>query len=403
MNVLQVNGLYSCGGAETIARELYLYFDKKEGINSYFISGFKSKNDIDNVNIIYESYLLRVLNRLMTNNHKRTPKSMPFTVMYLKRFIRKNNVDVVHFHNTHGNYLGIKDVKEISKVVPVVWTLHDSWALTGHCASPFECGQWMSCCKNCEHLDYYFATPKKSWVKQEFKWKNEYYPNNGITFVTPSAWLMKQAKTRMLPNEKFFIVNNGIRTDEFLILDKIESRKKLGLPTDKKIIGVIATNLNTPQKGFHLLVDALLKIENIDKYHLVFVGDGEGLSEKLPCTYTSLGTIIDKEKLNQFYSSLDLLVNPTLMESFGLVNVEAMASGTPVLVFDVGPLKEIVDEKAGWIVERIDSDSLSSAISAAFVNQAILKEKADNAPKIAQEYSIDKMAESYLKIYEGLI
>src|SRR3546814_10331965 len=60
---------------------------------------------------------------------------------------------MLHCHNLHGGYFDLRELARFSKLLPVVLTLHDEWAYTGHCAYTFGCERWRSGCGQCPHLD----------------------------------------------------------------------------------------------------------------------------------------------------------------------------------------------------------------------------------------------------------
>lgn len=404
MNVLFINTLYDGGGAENIARELFKNMGKKA--NVYFLGGFNTKPiEEDNVFLIYPNLFFRVINRVLTKNHSHKSKTILLSKMALKRLIKKYDIDLVHIHNAHGNYLGINDIKYLLDTVPVVWAIHDCWIMTGHCASPADCDGWKTGCKNCEHLDYYPPFKNKRDVKDFFNLKKDSFTKKGVNFVVPSTWIKNQVSENMLLGESISVIGNGIDIDKFVPLDKKEIRNKYNIPNDKNVIGIISAHLNIPQKGIGLLVDAINGIDDIDNYHLVIAGgDEDFLKGKIKCPCTYLGYLNDESNLSEFYSSLDLLINPSLVEAFGLINIEAMSCGTPALTFDIGPMREIIDEKVGWIADDPTPESLRRTIERIFSNREELSKKSSNAREyVDKNYSISSMTDKYYDLYKKVL
>ena len=89
---------------------------------------------------------------------------MPPNIL-LKRHPAVRSADVIHIHNTHGGFLNLWAVSELSRVKPVIWTLHDEWAYTGHCACTLGCDRWRFGCGDCPDLTIY---PAVSWDSTRF-------------------------------------------------------------------------------------------------------------------------------------------------------------------------------------------------------------------------------------------
>src|SRR5690606_4087025 len=66
-----------------------------------------------------------------------------------------DQVDLLHLHNLHGGYFNLLSLPALTSVKPVVWTLHDMQALTGHCAYSMSCDLWKSGCGHCPDLQAY--------------------------------------------------------------------------------------------------------------------------------------------------------------------------------------------------------------------------------------------------------
>ena len=105
--------------------------------------------------------------------------------------------------------------------------------------------------------------------------------------------------------------------------------------------------------------------------------------------------------MNEFYAMADLLVNPSLYETFGLVNIEAMSCGTPVIAFSVCAMEEIIAD-TGWCVQSIDSQSLAQAIEKAFSSADVLREKSLASRKRAVlHFSEKQMLDAFETVYKN--
>ena len=116
--------------------------------------------------------------------------------------------------------------------------------------------------------------------------------------------------------------------------------------------------------------------------------------------------ISDKEKLSYYYSSADVLLFTSLAENFPLVTLEALASGLPVVSFDVGGVKEQVEHKInGYIAKYKNQKDLDRGLKYILDldKNGVQKMMARNREKAQTKYSIKKMSGNYIDLYENII
>ena len=151
------------------------------------------------------------------------------------KYAKEISPDIIHLHNIHGGYFQTNLLPKLAKIAPIVWTFHDMFPITGHCAYSFECEKWKTGCGNCERLDIY-PSIKKDRTKFLWNYKNKVYNSAKFTIVTPSLWLKKCVGQSFLKNKDIRLIYNGIDLENFTKTDKYEARKELNLPQDKKIV-----------------------------------------------------------------------------------------------------------------------------------------------------------------------
>jgi D-inositol-3-phosphate glycosyltransferase len=160
-------------------------------------------------------------------------------------------------------------------------------------------------------------------------------------------------------SERISVVPCGVNLEQFKALDKAQARQYLGLSNEKIILFVGRID---PLKGIDKLIRALPYLRNIQGLKLLVIGGGEHSQheieqlQKLACnlkiqnSVTFLG-LVKHEHLPYFYSAADACVVPSYYESFGLVALESLACGTPVVATDVGDFKSIIREgETGYVV-----------------------------------------------------
>lgn len=259
----------------------------------------------------------------------------------LVRWIKEYDPDVIHLHNIHGYYLNVKILFDYLKTSgkKIIWTLHDCWAFTGHCAY-FDCphcDKWQTECGKCIRTKDY---PKAiySHAKRNFKRKRQIFcgvPN--LTIVTPSKWLAGVVGQSFLSEYQTVVINNGIDLSVFRPTES-DFRERFGL-TDKKIILGVAS-VWEKRKGFNDFLELAKLID--DSYRIVLVGVNDKQLKMLPSSVIGIKRTNNVKELAEIYTAADVLFNPTYEDNYPTVNLEAQACGTPVITYPTGGSVESV-------------------------------------------------------------
>jgi len=173
-------------------------------------------------------------------------------------------------------------------------------------------------------------------------------------------------------SEKISVVPCGVNLEQFKALDKAQARQYLGLGNEKIILFVGRID---PLKGIDKLIRALPYLQRNQGLRLLVIGGGENSQheieqlQKLACnlkiqnSVTFLG-LVKHEQLPYFYSAADACVVPSYYESFGLVALESLACGTPVVATDVGDFRNIIREgETGYVVTNNAPHLLAAKIA----------------------------------------
>lgn len=402
MRVLYVNTYFQGGGAEKVVRQLF-YGMQKERIETFYLVGRWQKNIPDDVSVIYSDLLERSITTLAGNILNNTLLKTVHAKREIIRIIREKNIDIVHFHNMHGNYLGIFDLQEIKKFCKkIVITMHDMWLITGCCFHAMECQEWhMSSCKRC--YGNIILKNGKKYAGKLLTYKEINFSGQGIYFVTPSKWLKNCCQQGYLLHEDVRVINNGIDVVQYRVWNKREIRKKYHLPENKRIILFSANGIDNPYKGFRYLKKALEMVPEKEKYILLIVGNKNKEKIDLPYDVYDMGYVKDFHIMNEIYSAADLFILPSMADVFPFTMLEAMASGTPVLAFATGGIPEAVSEEVGWLVPKGNSSVLATRIRDIFADVDILKAKTEKCHLyIEEKFSENIMIRNYKKLYEEI-
>jgi len=213
VKVLIINTEFCKGGAAQIAKTLFRSLNKDAGLECYFAYGRGEK--IDDCKVFRFACQLEVyFHAFLTRITGLQGYGSWFSTKLLEKFIIKKKFDLIHLHNIHGYYLNINFVNFLSKLkIPIVWTLHDCWPMTGRCAYSFDCEQWRTGCKKCPNLSRY---PKTFTDSSSFMWKKKKrYFNSGWNpiIVCPSQWLTDRVKESYLDKYQVEVIPNAVDSE----------------------------------------------------------------------------------------------------------------------------------------------------------------------------------------------
>lgn len=394
MKIVQIN-TFPSKATGSIMMNLHKQM-QKQGIDSYVVwgRGRKPENDheisiADELGVNFHGVYSRVTDKTGFASNRATKK--------LIEDLKKISPDIIHLHNIHGYYVNIEILFNYIRLegIKVVWTMHDCWAFTGHCAyfDRVGCEKWKTGCHSCEQLHTYPASILKDNSEWNFQKKKELFTGLDVTLVTPSYWLSQLVKQSYLKNYPVEIIYNGVDLDVFKP-SKGLFRKKYGIE-DKFIILGVASEW-TERKGLNDFI--LLEKRMNDNFKIVIVGLNNKQKSKIPDTIIALERTSDVQELIEIYSAADIFFNPTYEDNFPTTNLESLACGTPVCTYRTGGSPESLDKKCGIILEPGDVES--------FANMLINGRKKKfgmifDIDSVLNSFKKEDMISNYLKLYES--
>lgn len=291
------------------------------------------------------------------------------TLRLLKKLDRLKP-DILHLHNLHDSYINLPMLFSWIKKhdIKVVWTLHDCWSFTGHCPHFLlsKCSRWKTGCGHCPQLGIYppLRVDTTAWL---WKKKKQWFTGvKDLTIVTPSKWLADLVKRSYLKEYPVEVIYNGVDLKTFKPVTS-DFRKEHGF-TDPSVPSSQGTEYLVlgvsfdwgKRKGLDVFTYLARHLDS--KYRIVLVGTNDALDADLPDNILSIHRTHDTKELAAIYSAADVLVNPTREEVLGMVNLEALACGTPVITFDTGGSPETIDPTCGKVVPVDDNETLLKEI-----------------------------------------
>lgn len=358
MRVLQINVSANNGSTGSIARDIGKLVLASGG-ESYIAYGRES--------LPLDSVLLRVgrdidvwmhgLETRFLDNHGLSSRRA--TNLFIDK-IKEIKPDIVHLHNIHGYYINYRLLFKYltDNKIPVVWTLHDCWSFTGHCAHfvTVGCEKWKSGCFNCPLKNTYPKSLLFDASSRNYRLKKQVFGSvDNLTLVPVSGWLQDLLKVSFLGDKRIKVIRNGI--DLNIFKPYACKKEELGLDPNKyTVLGV--ANRWTAEKGLNELV----MLSQCSRYQVVMIGVDDGVRKKLPTGIYAIARTESQEVLAKYYSVADVFVNPTYADTYPTVNLEALACGTPVITYATGGSPETVDLHTGLVVEKGNTDAMLAAV-----------------------------------------
>jgi len=394
MNILQISTYDNKGGAARVAWMLKQELEKRNHKTSMFVAHkFSTSNNVYQIPSRITERLLSVA--LSSDLDFFQSDSILKTEEYKK-------ADIIHCHNLHGYYFNLATLQKMAGEKPVVWTLHDMWAITPHCAHAFN-GLLKKGFYQCPSRSIY---PSILWSNEKYlQWrKRNVYNSISFEIVAPSHWLKQKVKASILGNQRISLIYNGINNTIFKKYPNREMRKKLSLPLDKKIITFVAQGgKDNPWKGWEHIEDIMSHYRQNKKVLFLCIGGNKTFNND---NIKHIPYIFDEFILAQYYSVSDLFLLTSLAENFPVAVLEAMACGIPVVCFDVGGVKEaVIHKENGYVVKHKDTKDLIYGIN--YVLDLTKGESEmmslNSIKRVKKHFTLKTMIDNYLNLYQSLI
>lgn len=410
MKILIVNFSDTTGGAARAAYRLQTLLIKG-GVESKMLVNEKNSDDYNvlspetDIKKILAKFQA-ILNPFPLKNYKKTsPFSTSFSPSFnLVKKINDLEPDIVHLHWVNAGMLNIKDLEKIK--APIVWSLHDMWSFTGGCHYSDGCEKFKNECGNCPILG---SSKENDLSRKQFLKKLSLYPKKeNLTVVALSSWIKKEAEKSMLfKNRTIVNIPNPIDTTIYKPFNKGKARELWGLSNTKKYVlfGAMST-ASYKRKGFKELKESIkyLKDDNNNIELIIFGASKPEKSLKLGFPEHYLGQINDDVALKTLYNLADVTIVPSIQENLSNVIMESLSCGTPVVGFNIGGNKDLIDHKKnGYLAEPFQVKDLSEGIRWV-LNHENEKDLRENArEKVVRTFDNKIVIEQYFDLYNNII
>lgn len=409
LRIVQVNTSdAAAGGAEKFAFSLHGLF-RDMGHRSTLVVGRKRSDDPDVVEIdnrprgaassVARWMFERVLNW----------KALSFPGSFRLDCTVRSRWDVLFLHNLHGAYFDLRAIPRLSRLAPVVLRLHDCWMLTGGCAYPLECDRWRRECRYCPRLR---PQSRLRALKTCLNWRHKRLLANrsNMYLSVPCEWVANMLGRSPLEGLPARIDPYGIDTRTFTPGNRQEARRRLGLSgKDALVLFSANVGLRNPYKDGETLLDALRLLRerlsgNPPKLVVLGARGGDEGSPALPDYVLNQQFIDDEAILADYYRAADVYAHATKADTCGLVNLEAMACGTPVVATDIGGIPDYVrHEDTGLLVRPRSPEAMAGAILRVLKDRALAGRLVSRALReVREKFDIRSVAARYVKWFREL-
>jgi glycosyltransferase involved in cell wall biosynthesis len=271
---------------------------------------------------------------------------------------------------------------------PIVWTLHDMNPIMG--------------------IFHYKEDEQRNPIGKKFNDEVAHIKRKAIeniktgAIVSPSNWLLEAAKSSSVFDhfQESICIPNGIDLDIFNSMSDRTIRDRYSIKENENVLLFNSATLDNPRKGMDLMLEAVEKL-NIP-ITLLMLGKGNVETSNKAVKIIPLGFMDNAAEISACYAASDALLLPSREDNLPNTMLEAFATGTPVISFATGGMKEHITRGVnGVLAEEISGTALAKAIKDLFNNVGNFDPK--EIRNYAEEnFSLQKQAGAYTKVYNDL-
>jgi glycosyltransferase involved in cell wall biosynthesis len=371
--------------------------------------GNEKKSDLQFVTNLFKNSLPRKLHNLLVIIERKTghQSQLAFWTRMISRTESFKNSDLIHYQVIHdGGWFRIESLKHLSKKLPSIWTLHDAWAVTGHCIQPLDCKRFAKGCDRCPNLDWPMPVHVDRSKSERIR-KRKVLANFSGTIHVSTHWMETLVRNSGVSKEvRIEVIPFGIDQDIFNPGNQRESRRKVGIDEQGFVIGCRSTDW--APKNFRKLYEAVnsladkglpITILTVNEYDLFLP-----LIQKYPNLIVKDLGWLDARELVNFYRAIDLFAAVSTGESFGFMPLEAAACGAAVICLENGAIAELVAPAAPMLCVQNSSRAIAEAIDILANDHSKLEEfKANLLHRVRTEYSLPIFTNRLTDMYEAEI
>jgi glycosyltransferase involved in cell wall biosynthesis len=399
LKILFVSYCDDGGGASKAAYNLCSSFTNDFN-NKLLVIDKRSKNI--KVYLFKKGFIGKVLRRLryliaqiIFINQKLYVMSLNIISSGVANYINKSSFDIVNFHWINCETISLSEINKINK--PIVWTLHDMWPISGIYHYSIDKKYFNNECKNFFKKKYFNFLDRFTKKRKKLLFKNK-----KIHIISPSKWLLEEAKKTGLPFGKMEVIQNPIDTKYYKKSKNIKIiKQKYNIPDNKKILLYSSLLLNDRRKGFKI-IERIINKKELDQYLFIFLGINKYLhKENYPNNIKFIDETFSQKEIINIYSISDVLLFPSIIDNLPNTILEAMSCGLPCVAFDCFGMKEIIKHKKnGYLAKPYSVEDFKNGINYVLSNP---HKFSFNRNKVVRNYSYNVIKKKYVNFYRKII
>ena len=400
MRILHINGSDQGGGAEQFAYDFVhagvfesslLVQHKTSGSGK--VLAFP-KTGLDRLFIFLDKILYKAGVRKRFKQLFSISDQFNLTYRKLKNLRVYQDADLIHLHNIHGGYFDLSALRKIAVEKPIVWSMHDMWAITGGEAHTFGNKNYtLGIGKTPYGHVYPLKNPLLDRRQHDLEKKKKIYRDiaSNTVWIPASYWLEKCVKESYVFNPAMRVqtIPYGINLAVF----KNDEQRNWSVPR------ILFFNSESFFKGSEIFLEIISQIKN--KFDLYVIGKKINFQLKYNITYLPYAT--DRQKLSAVFNSIDILVFPSKADTFPFTILEAMACGVCVVGSRVSGIAEQLEDSIGILFENKQAQDLLSKINFCTGHLEDTRNRGMNASLLAiKNYDALDMHKKYADVYRSL-
>lgn len=346
----------------------------------------------------------RVLHRLGVNCLSLTS---PFPKCLGEEYF--DEFDIIHLHDLPRGF-NLSHLSWLSRIKPLVWTIHSMAPFTGNCIFAYDCERWKSTCGKCPQ----FGKWPLLWYHRDgsrlvLRAKKHFYRKARPHLIGVSEWTTRQIReSAAFAGLDASTVQNPVDLDNFFPESKSEARKSLGIPDEAFVVMfAVSGNPLDSRKGIDIIQEALSAFEPGELYLLpTGIAGADTRLEELLADYPGRApTFLNTSKeLRDYYNAADVVWHPSRADTSSMVGLEATACGTPVIAADVGGVSEIVQDNVNGLLIHPDSpEELLDATRKLMQSESLRTQLGKGGIETSKKHGLQTFTENYLDCYRKVL
>lgn len=335
--------------------------------------------------------------------------------------------ELIHLHKLHGFYLHLPLLFEYlqKKQIPVLWSMRDCWAWTGHCiwytdaelaplpdvdyqrkrrSTKLGCKRWISGCGQCVLRKSYPCS--LFFDKSSLNWQDKrrlFTHLQNFVITVPSEWMKQELSQSFLSEIPVYVFPEPLDNDIFQPprdwrqAEEILRYYRISLIHEKPLL-ISSANLWNRHSGLDDMVELADRLGDTAVIGMIGLDNFQSTSP-LPSNMIAIPTPHSKKDFAAILTAANLFVNPSHGEASPLSLAIAMSCGTRVLCYDVAAFSDFIPDKCGESVPLMDIDALAEAARRLMVLPKDISLCRDKAPVISEKQVLDAIIQLYENMY----